>query len=85
MLRAFYRRLRVKPKKIIMFRNGVSEGQFQRVTVLFSLLETKFSSLTRKRTTVKKNPSNLQIYWFAQLSSSYMNYLALVKQSALVI
>ena len=36
MLKAFYRHLRVKPKKVIMFRDGVSEGQFQEVTVLFS-------------------------------------------------
>ena len=36
MLKAFYRHLRAKPKKIIMFRRGVSEGQFQQVPTFFS-------------------------------------------------
>ena len=36
MLNTFHKHLRVKPKKIIMFRNGVSEGQFQKVAALFS-------------------------------------------------
>ena len=33
LLKQFYRNLRVKPKKIIMFRDGVSEGQFQQVSI----------------------------------------------------
>ena len=32
----FYKHLRVKPKKIIKFHYGVSEGQFQQLTALLS-------------------------------------------------
>ena len=32
----FYKHLRLKPKKITIFRDGVSEGQFQQLTALLS-------------------------------------------------
>ena len=40
MLKAYERHMRVKPNKIIMFRDGVSEGQFQQVTTLVSSTKT---------------------------------------------
>ena len=35
LLKQFYRALGKKPSKIVMFRDGVSEGQFQQVQNMF--------------------------------------------------
>ena len=37
MLRTFYKKTRFKPRRIIFYRDGVSEGQFKEVCVFVSV------------------------------------------------
>ena len=52
MLKAYHSHMRVKPHKTIMFRDGVSEGQFQQVPTLFSSTQNcKFLTFIKKQAT----------------------------------
>ena len=67
MLKAFYRHSRVKPTKIIMFRDGVSEGQFQQVHTLFSFTERVIfeSPQETEYSILRSRINSYQIVWRA--------------------
>ena len=52
MLKAYHSHMRVKPHKTIMFRDGVSEDQFQQVPTLFSSTQNcKFLTFIKNQAT----------------------------------